>query len=266
MKLDEMTWPEIEQCEGDRVVALLPIAATEQHGHHLPLQVDRRITEELVRRLEAPRADWLVTAPTLWLGSSHHHIDFPGTLSVTNDVYINVLVGLLESLLRGGFRRIVVFNGHGGNIIPMQDALVRVRRRVGNQQEIHLVGCTYWTVAGQRMHDEAGMETPRITHACEYETSMMLHLDPDLVHGDRAKAGCPELPSRYLDVTSHSTSTVFAAMTMAQTTAGTGAMGRPELASADKGAKLLETVADAVGTFLDEFRGWPFVEGRRDRG
>ena len=261
MILDEMSWPEIESLDDD-AVAVLPIAATEQHGHHLPLQVDRRITQELARRLEAERTDWLVVAPTLWAGASDHHLAFPGTMSVPNGVYIDLLTALVDSLLNAGFRRIVLLNGHGGNTVGMQEALVRTRHRLGGDAHVHLAGCTYWMVAGDRMAREAGMTTPNITHACEYETSMMLHLAGDLVHVDRAVAGHPELPSNYFDVGFHRPSSVFAAFNMDQLTAGCGAMGEPEHATAEKGAKLLDVVADEVGRFLDEFRQWPFVPGR----
>ncbi|MBN1345556.1 MAG: creatininase family protein [Phycisphaerae bacterium] len=262
MKLDEMTWPQVEGL-GDDVVALLPIAATEQHGHHLPLQVDRRITEAIAERLEAERSDWLALAPVLWFGASHHHMTFPGTMSVPNGVYIEVLLALIDNLASAGFKRICLLNGHGGNIVPMQDALTRTRHRLGGDAEVHLVGCTYWMVAGDAMRTRAGMETANITHACEYETSMMLHLAGDLVHVDRAKVQRPALSSEYYDVGFHEPSRVFAAFNMDQLTSGLGGMGRPELATAAKGAKLIDTVVAEVGKFLDEFRTWAFLPGGR---
>jgi creatinine amidohydrolase len=265
MKLDEMTSPDIERL-GDDVVALLPIAATEQHGQHLPLQVDCRITEAIAARVEATRSGWLAVAPTLWIGASHHHLAFGGTMSVPNALYIDLLMAMVDGALNAGFRRIAMLNGHGGNRAPMEDALVRVRQRVGSDAQVHLVGFTYWDLASKRMKDEPGMASPRITHACEYETSMMLHLAGDLVHMDRARAGQPALPSEYYDIAFTRPSRVFAAFNMDQLTAGTGAMGEPEQATAEKGAKLLDVIADEVGKFLDEFRGWPFVPGRgRDR-
>lgn len=260
MKLDEMTSPDIERL-GDDAVAMLPIAATEQHGQHLPLQTDRRITEEITARLEAKRSDWLALAPTLWVGASHHHLAFPGTMSVPNGVYIDLLTSLIDSTLNAGFKRIVIFNGHGGNSIPMQDALIRTRHRLGSDAPVHLVGLTYWEVANMRMNAEAGTESPGITHACEYETSMMLHLDEGLVHMDRAVARQPDLPSKYYDISFHRPSRVFAAFNMDQLTRS-GAMGRPEAATAEKGAKLIDIIVHDVGEFLDEFRGWPFIAGR----
>lgn len=264
MILDRMTWPEIGRLSDD-VVALLPIAATEQHGHHLPLQVDRLITQAIAERLEAERPERLALAPTLWIGASDHHLAFPGTLSVPNGLYVELLMSLLDSFLSAGFKRIVMLNGHGGNITLMEDVLVRTRTRLGGHAEVHLAGCTYWVVAGKRMAREAGMETPKITHACEYETSMMLHLAEDLVRFDRALAEQPALPSEFFDVDYHRPQRVAAALGMDQITAGIGAMGRPELATAEKGAKLIDVIVDEVGTFLDEFREWPFIPGgRRD--
>jgi creatinine amidohydrolase len=261
MRLDMLSWPEVQVLPND-VVALLPIAATEQHGRHLPLQVDRRLTQEIADRLEVRRKEWLVLAPVVWFGASEHHLRFAGTLSVPNTLYIDLLMAMISSLLNAGFRRIVLLNGHGGNISSMTEALVRTRHRLGSAAPVHLVGCTYWSVAGGRMAREAGMETPNITHACEYETSMMLYLEKDLVHLDRAVVDVPEWRSDFFDIHEHRPSRAMVALNMDQYTAS-GAMGRPQAATAEKGRKVLDVIVDEVGKFLDEFRHWPFIPAGR---
>jgi creatinine amidohydrolase len=264
MRLDALSWLEVKALAGDAVV-LLPIAATEQHGRHLPLQVDRRVTEEIAHRVEAQRSDWLALAPTLAFGASEHHLPFPGTMSVPNALYIDLLMTLISSLLNAGFRRIVLLNGHGGNISGMTEALVRTRHRIGSGAPVHLIGCTYWMVAGDRMTREAGMETPRITHACEYETSMMLHLEGSLVHPDRVAVDVPEWHSDFFDIHEQRPSRVMAALNMDQYTAS-GAMGRPQAATEEKGRKLLDVIVDEVGRFLDEFRRWPVIPAGQPTG
>jgi len=106
------------------------------------------------------------------------------------------------------------------------------------------------------------METPHITHACEYETSLMLHLEPDRVRLEQASVRVPKWHSAFYDIHEHRPSRVFPAMNMDQYTA-TGAMGRPEAATAEKGWKLLDVVVEEVGKFLDEFRRWAFIPAGR---
>jgi creatinine amidohydrolase len=115
MLLPEMTWPEIGNLSRD-IPVVVPVAALEQHGHHMPVFTDSLLVGEVVRRVGAAMADRVLIAPLMWLGNSHHHMDFPGTLSASPRVYLDLLNDLAESLIAHGFRRIVFINGHGGNI------------------------------------------------------------------------------------------------------------------------------------------------------
>src|SRR3954467_1624372 len=104
MQLGERGWTDVEALF-DRVV-VLPLGSLEQHGHHLPLFTDSLIGTEIARRAEAELGDEALFLPMLWVGASDHHRKFPGTVSISNDVYIRVLVDILESLISTGFRRI----------------------------------------------------------------------------------------------------------------------------------------------------------------
>ena len=103
----------------------MPIAAVEQHGRHLPVFTDSMLLGEVVRRAAEPLGDRVIWAPLLWLGNSHHHIDFAGTLSAAPRTYLDVLGDLIDNLVTHGFRRIVLLNGHGGNIVPAQPGGLR---------------------------------------------------------------------------------------------------------------------------------------------
>src|SRR3978361_367235 len=104
MQLGDRGWTDIQQLV-DRVV-VVPLGSLEQHGHHLPLFTDSLIGTEVARRAEAELGDEALFLPMLWIGASYHHRTFPGTVSISNDVYTRVLVDMLESLISTGFRRI----------------------------------------------------------------------------------------------------------------------------------------------------------------
>ena len=108
---------------------VVPIAAVEQHGRHLPVFTDSMLLGEVVRRAAERLGDRVVWAPLLWLGNSHHHLDFAGTLSAAPRTYLDLLGDLIDNLVAHGFRRIVLLNGHGGNIVPASQAVFEARQR-----------------------------------------------------------------------------------------------------------------------------------------
>ena len=122
MHLQEMSWPAVAAASKD-VPVVVPIAAVEQHGRHLPVFTDSMLLGEVVRRASESLGDRVIWTPLLWLGNSHHHLDFPGTLSAAPRTYLDLLGDLIDNLVVHGFRRIVLLNGHGGNIVPAQQAV-----------------------------------------------------------------------------------------------------------------------------------------------
>src|ERR1700749_3746396 len=101
-----MNWPSVAAAAGDRPV-VIPIAAVEQHGRHMPVFTDSLLLGEVVRRAKEPLKERVLFAPLMWLGNSHHHMDFPGTLSASPRVYLDLLTDLAENLITHGFRRVV---------------------------------------------------------------------------------------------------------------------------------------------------------------
>lgn len=251
----EQKWPEAAKGDRDRVV-VVPIGSLEQHGHHLPLLTDTilvsAVAERTAERLPEDRYLWL---PTLWLGCSEHHRQMPGTVSLSADVYIEVLEQILEGLVEDGYRRIVLLNGHGGNVIPGSQALYNVSLR-HDRNDLWIVLSTYWLTAVRGIEQVKVMQTPRLTHACEYETSMVLCLRPELVDMAKAKGGLRDFPSEYYKPSSPGISRVTASRGFHQLST-TGAMGDPSLATADKGRHLLEAIVPEIVSFLTEFAGWP---------
>src|SRR4051812_9418081 len=242
MKFAEMTFPQLRQVPRDRSVVLAPIAACEQHSLHLPTITDTVLVTGVADGVEKALPDVVVQLPTLWLGASHHHLRFGATLSVSVDVHVDVLAGLVEPLLEDGYQRILILNGHGGNVDTMQMALRRLQPRFA--QRI-LSAASYWDLAARELAALAEGQRKSMGHACEFETSMMLALRPELVRKDQIRDDpAPDEPALR---------GLFLADDMMQKT-DHGAVGYPSLASAEKGRAFLnaavERTAEVVRALL----------------
>lgn len=242
-------WPQIYQLDKSRAVVVCPLASLEQHGHHLPLLTDTCLVTAVAQRVHEQLGDSMLLTPTLWLGASDHHLDFPGTLSVSNTVYISMIKALVQSLVRAGFQRILLLNGHGGNINPGEAAITELANESEQCDDVYLVLSSYWTIAAAAMQAERhGMQTPQLTHACEYETSMMLELHRDLVVMEAAQGQAEPVVRAAPGVR---VAGRFRRMT------ASGALGRPELATSDKGRSLLDAIVPQVRTLIEDMAGWP---------
>lgn len=260
MIMGELTSPAIRRLAA-KSVALLPIAATEQHGDHLPVITDTAVVTELATRVENALPKKVMLLPTLWVGSSHHHLAFAGTMSIRSETYIQVLKDLVDSLLASGFRRVVLLNGHGGNSVPASEAIYRVALEHPENDGPWVACATYWHVAREEMAGQKFMDTPKLTHACEYETSLMLALRTDWVNLGLAKGSHAERGSRYYDPLGYSPSRVAVSEAFSQMTEN-GAMGRPELATKEKGRELYDLITPCLVDFVSEFSQWPFARGK----
>src|SRR5215217_7914572 len=141
MKFAEMTFPQLRNVPRDGSVVLMPIAACEQHSHHLPVITDTVLVTGVADGVEKALPDNVLLLPTLWLGASHHHLRFGATLSAGVDVHVSVLCELVEPLLADGHQRLLILNGHGGNIDTMQMALRRLQPRYAQRV---LAAASYW--------------------------------------------------------------------------------------------------------------------------
>ena len=256
MQYGEHTWKNIPDLT-DRVV-VLPLGSMEQHGHHLPLLTDSMIGNEIIRRAEAEGGDAALFLPILWVGASDHHRAFPGTVSVSNDVYVKLLEDMLESLIGSGFRRILLVNAHGGNITPGSMAIYNVQCRHRDRSDLWLVFCTWFVVAAPRIAAIEALEQKHVSHACELETSMILQLRPELVKMEAARGANIPFESAFYAPDSSRASRVNVAKMFEQVTE-TGALGHPETATSEKGEQLFETAVAEVVALIREVAAWPDV-------
>jgi creatinine amidohydrolase len=254
MQLGEQRWVQIPSLA--QKVAVAPLGSLEQHGHHLPMLTDTFIITEIARRAEAELGDAALFLPTLWLGASDHHRGMPGTVSAASSHYIAILEDMLESLIGAGFRRIVLLNGHGGNVVPGRQALYNVQLRHKSTEGLYLALATWWTVAAEQIARIESLAMKTVTHACELETSMILRLRPELVAMSEARGANIAFESTFYTPDFQGPSRVDVPKTFDQLSQ-TGAIGHPELATAEKGEALFRAAAGEVVQFVREFATWP---------
>jgi len=256
MLWQEKKWPEL--AEVDRATpVVIPLGSCEQHGHHLPLFVDTIQVTEIAQRVEAQMGDRVLLLPTLWLGSSHHHKDFPGTVSLLPSLYAQLVQQIARSVLDAGFHRLFFLNGHGGNRAPAADALTELVATDDHADNAYLALASWWEVAGKAMHPGGlGLEQSVMGHACEYETSLMMVLRPDLVDATKIGSQPAVLDNAWFHSEDDSRKRVSLFRRFHRLTAD-GALGKPQAASPEKGRALFEGVVTQVVAFLEDFSTWP---------
>jgi creatinine amidohydrolase len=245
MTLSDLSWPAVAAL-APHLPVVIPVAALEQHGHHMPLFTDSLLLGEVVRRAAAQLESRALFAPLMWLGNSDHHLDFPGTLSAPPRVYLDLLNGLAENFLQHGFRRIVFINGHGGNDVPGRQAVFELRQRHRDRDDVLFLFATYWGLGSNPAESEAGFIQREMGHACEWETSMMLRLAPHLV-GDYKGAAPVEFGTPF---------TPAARGWITRERSATGHIGQPHLATPEKGEKLFQLFSADVIAFLERVIRW----------
>jgi creatinine amidohydrolase len=245
MQLADLTWPAVDQLSPDLPV-VVPIAALEQHGHHLPLFTDSLLLGEVVRRAAERLGERALWTPLVWLGNSQHHLDFPGTLTAAPRTYLDLLGDLLENLLAHGFRRLLLLNGHGGNIVPAQQAVFEVRQRHRHRSDLLLLSACYWQLGSPPSESIAGLRQEQMGHACEWETSMILRLAPHLA-GDYRAARATSQGSAFAPAARGWT-------TRDRTVAGH--LGDPAAATSEKGEALLALFARDAVELVERMLAW----------
>jgi creatinine amidohydrolase len=248
VRLAELTSPAIGRLLERPHVALLPVGSTEQHGPHLPLDVDIRLATALcdeAARAAGPDIAALV-APPLALGVSEHHMGFPGTLSLDAETFVAVLFQIGRSLVRHGFDRLLIVNGHAGNVGAIQVASAKLRLEGGARCVLFL---SHWSLGGKAFASVRESLAGGTGHACEYETSLYLHVRPDLVDMDAAvcEPASPPFPGAPpLDLF---VAPLFAAA-LGHDFSGSGVIGDPTLASAEKGRLVFDAEAAALAALV----------------
>ena len=257
MKWVELSSPRLGSVSRE-TICVLPLGATEQHGPHLPVATDQIIADGLAAGLDGLCGDRLLVLPGLPATCSEHHMAFPGSLTLDHEAFIQVVTQLVGSAARHGFRRFFLLNAHGGN----SSVGGVVAEKLSTQlPEIDVVFGTWFRMAGERLRGLVEGEYPAVGHACEFETSLVMALRPELV--DQAAivddGTAPTSPLLKFDLLSGGPT--IRSIPFEQYTAS-GVWGKPSLARAAKGRKILEVVIPLIRDILQAH--WPDAPGLRN--
>ena len=226
-----LTWKQVDALPRETTLLVLPTAAIEQHGHHLPLATDTLINNLLLgRALSRISSELPIYAlPPVCYGKSNEHLGFPGTLSVSAQTFLAVVRDIGASVAAGGFKKLVLYNTHGGNT-SLVDVLARDLRADFGLRTFSLFGSP-----GAAFEGVSPQERNYGFHAGEIETAYLLHAVPELVHTDEytanyiARVDKPEL------LRPEGSSANFAWLT--RDIAPSGVLGDPSAATAENGER-----------------------------
>ena len=241
--LSELSSPEFARLDPD--VAFIPVGATEQHGPNLGMGVDYRIADEIARRASARCGRPSVVLPPIPFGLSDHHLEFPGTVSISFDAFRSVCVDVALSLTSHGVRRLIFVNGHMGNM----NALSVIVTELKYQHDV-TAATAFWMHQAKDQVD-LNTKTARWGHACEIECSVALALTPELVKSDALEAG--DLVEDYLPYTDNYQPFAMAIpLSFAERTRN-GAFGDATQSSVGAGEAIAGVAIDRLVDFADSF-------------
>lgn len=251
-----MTWPEITERLKTIDTAILPCGAIEQHGPHLPLDVDYFDADYLARavalRCSNPKPFVL---PPIPYGVSYHHSEFKGTIAVTNNALSALIYDIGMSLAHNGIKKIVILNGHGDNAPTLtyaaqminRDARIFVCVETGETSDIDIYKI---------------IDTHNDIHAGEIETSTTLALRPELVDMDKAVDGTLDLDNTFLDFNSDRGVNWYA---HTKRLSKTGVMGNAQKATREKGEAIWEIMISRMTEFVETIKHTPLEELYQNR-
>lgn len=238
----EMLRHELLSAIDQRAVVIVPVGSIEQHGPHCPQDVDISIPYYLAIRTADAIDDFpVVVAPPVTYGFTHYNMGEVGTISLGLDLFINILCDVSRSIWKNGFRRIIMLNGHGGNIAPNWVASVKLA-----EEDIWALAITYFNMAPVEMAAIAKADEGSIGHGGELETSLQLYLRDGLVDMNRAvkdewrQKFSPEVQK-------------YAQFPERRREMATGVMGDPFFASAEKGERLFNVYLDKLVALCREY-------------
>ena len=245
-----MTAPELRQAAADDALVILPVASLEQHGQHLATGTDMILGDAVALRTAeklAAAGHKVVVLPVVWHGLAEHHMEFGGTITLDQPTFLAVLRGIAGSVARHGFRRLMLLNAHGGNTEAIGVAVAEI----GNAHPaMQVAGGTYWLVAPE-VFSGILEDQPGLMHACEAETSMMMHVTQGTVRMELLPGAQGPMANR----PPAQPRTLYFRRSFFDMTK-TGVIGDARRASEAKGAALLEAIGVRMAEILGDGSLW----------
>jgi creatinine amidohydrolase len=254
-RYNRLTWAEMNDAIAAQKLVILPTASTEQHGKHLPLDVDLFLCESVCLEVGRRAADEVLVLPAIAYGLNLHHIDFPGTIHIEPETFIAFCLNITKSVAYHGFQKILLVNGHGSNT-PLIDLVAR-KTVLATRSLCFATGYYFFL-----MEAFGKIRESKVTaHADEFETSLYLHLAPERVRMDLAVEDNDRM-GKYVSSDSTGNYPVRFNDYWGRWTQ-TGVHGDPTKATAEKGRILFEAAVTGLVDLVRELRAWPIAE-RRD--
>jgi creatinine amidohydrolase len=264
-RYEKLTWPEVNDAVELGKVCMVPCGAVEQHGAHLPLDVDMVCPTGIAHGVGRLLPDKLLVLPVVAYGYTGHVMDFPGTINQHFEHFIAHVLDITRSLAYHGFKKIVLLNGHGSNM-PSLDL---VARRTNLETDAECIVAAWWnllTVDKEFLPRWRQSKFPGgCSHACELETSLYLYLQGDDVRQHDIRSGTIRFneennPFNWVDLFAAGPATL---VSWTSSYSDTGVLGDAALASAEKGRQAYEEAVKQLARFVVWFRDRP-VDVRRD--
>ena len=247
----DMTWPEVNEAVTERRVALIPVGAIEQHGPHLPVDVDNVITIHVCNAVAERSNRTVVAMPPIHYGYNDHNMDFPGTISIKMQHFIDYCFDVGASLAYQGFKHMIFVNAHGSNA-SLCDLIAR---RLTVETDSLAASVNHWQVGWDVISAQLEGGPYAADHACEWETSEYLYIDPSKVQMDKAVDEIPAMRGgpRWLYPSLSDSRKVFF-MNYWSRMNDSGVAGTPTLATAEKGRAMVEGTIERLLEVANEFR------------
>lgn len=253
---ENLGWPDFEAMDRENTIVAIPVGATEQHGRHLPLGTDSIDVWHVAKTVAAavPEDFPLLIFPLLPVGLSVEHMHYPGSVTLQPDTLYHVALDICESLVRHGFKRIIFFNGHGGNTPILSAVSFKVRAD-------HGVGVFLFDVSTMLVQPDRPAEVMAADydgHAGELETDLVLAARPETVRLDRAEATCAEhFSANKVFTLAGPVSVGWLSNDFGSDTVSPGNCGDPRGATREKGEAMVKFMADKACAALREILDWP---------
>lgn len=261
LEYGRLTWPEVARAVEEERVPIVPVGTLEDHGRHLPIDTDVTLVEAICRATAERSEAHTVLLPPIVHGYSPHHMDYPGTVTIAWDTFCRYCTDVTLSLVRHGFKRVLLVNGHGSN-----QNLVEMAARLTMVEEPESLVAASFYLAGPRsaqvINDVRDSDLGGMAHACELETSLYLHLHAEAVDMDQAvdERGYPATDHAWMDWSDGP----LKVMPWWSSFSESGVQGDATKATAEKGRALFDAAVDELASFVDELRTMP-LPSRKDR-
>jgi len=255
---DKLSWPELREASAQGRVVVLPVGSVEQHGPHLPLEVDNYLCRQVCEEAAKLVPEDLLLMPQLPYGFNWHHIDFPGTIGIAWDNYVRFLLDIVKSVAHHGFKKVLIVNGHGSNRILAEVAA----RQATMDNEVICAAFNYFNLAPEVTVEVRESPKGWNAHADEMETSLYLYLQPEAVRKEVMAPDHDMLPSEFW-WQDCSIPCRVGMMEWWSTFSKTGVLGDPTLATAEKGEVLYKAYVRELAECVKEFKARP-LRPRKD--